>query len=130
MIRHLGIALLALGLASACGIGDAQQRLRTAVDAKRGELDGCYTAALARDESIEGQLDATVHVDRAEARVESVEFTGGDVSEPQLQQCFSDVLTGVRLEDPPAANLQVSYSFRLSPREGVTSGGATSGGEF
>lgn len=117
MKRTWSIGIAALALGSACGIGDAQQRLRSAVDAKQGELDQCYTAALARDESIQGRLDATVHVDRTQSRVETVEFTGGEVTEPELQRCFSDVLTDVQLEEAPAADLRVGYTFRLAPRD-------------
>ena len=119
MTRNLSIAtLLALALSIAlagCGIGDAQQRLRTAVDAKQAELDQCYTSALSRDESIQGEVDATIRVGKADGRIESVDYEGGQVTDAQLQSCMSGVLESVQLEEAPKANLEVGYTFRMTP---------------
>jgi hypothetical protein len=103
----------ALSFASACGIGDAQPRLRTAVDAKQAEMDRCYTTALAADQSIEGQVEATLHVEGSTGHVEQVEFGEGQVTDPQLRACLTNVLQGVTLADAPRKKLEVKYTFQL-----------------
>jgi len=113
--RIIGSALL---LTSGCGIGDAQPRLRTAVDAKQAEMDQCYTRALAEDQSIEGQVEATLHVEGSTGYVEQVDFADGQVADPQLRACLTNVLQGVTLEDAPRKKLEVTYTFQLVPTGG------------
>jgi len=98
----------------ACGIGDAQPRLRTAVDAKRAEMNSCYTTALSRDESIGGEVEATLHVEGSTGHLAQVEFGEGQVTDPQLRSCLSNVLQSVTLSDAPKKKLEVSYTFRLT----------------
>lgn len=105
------ISALAL---TACGIGDAQPRLRTAVDAKQAEMDTCYTSALARDESIGGEVQATLHVEGSTGHVQQVEFGEGQVTDPQLRSCLTNVIQGVTLPDAPKKKLEVLYTFRLT----------------
>ncbi len=106
----------ATALLAGCGIGNAQQQLRSAVDAKSQELDQCYADALTRDRDAAGSLTAYLHVDTDEGRIQEVEFTGGDVNDAQLQSCMSTTLTQVQLTEPPAANLKVEYTFQLTPQ--------------
>lgn len=115
MSRVVILVVACAALASACGIGDAQANLRTAVDAKQAELDQCYTSALARNGETQGSLAADLNVESQGGRVESVEFTGGDVQDGELTSCMTGVLTQIQLQEAPAANLRVSYSFELSP---------------
>ena len=105
------ISALAL---TACGIGDAQPRLRTAVDAKQAEMNTCYTSALERDESIGGEVQATLHVEGSTGHVQQVEFGEGQVTDPQLRSCLSNVIQGVTLPDAPKKKLEVLYTFRLT----------------
>lgn len=113
MIRATLIIASALAL-TACGIGDAQPRLRTAVDAKQDEMDRCYTTALTRDQSIGGEVEATLHVEGTTGHLEQVEFGEGQVSDPQLRSCLANVLQGVTLPDAPRKKLEVLYTFRLT----------------
>jgi hypothetical protein len=112
MIRLTLTMVAALAFVAGCGIGDAQQRLRSAVDAKQDELDRCYTTALTRNENIGGEVDATLVVD--EGQITEVDYGGGQVTDPQLRGCMADVLRGVRLEEPPKPQLRVDYTFRLT----------------
>jgi len=109
------IALFIFVGAAGCGIGDAQTNLRSAVDAKRQELNQCYAAALTRDRDASGTMQAYLYVDSEEGRLTEVEFVGGDVSDPAFQSCMSGSLTQVQLSEPPVANLKVEYTFQLTP---------------
>jgi hypothetical protein len=110
------IALLGLGLLAGCGVGDSQTRLRTAIDAKNQELSQCYGAALGRDPATAGTMQAWIHVEDQQGRVDNVEFSGGDVNDPTLQSCMTDALTQVQLAEAPPANLKVEYTFQLTPQ--------------
>jgi len=100
-----------------CGVGDAQTRLRTAIDAKDQELSQCYAAALGRDGNASGTMKAWVHGEDKQGRVDGGEFEGGDVTDPALQSCMTDALTQVQLSEPPPANLRVEYTFELTPQQ-------------
>ena len=110
----LAVAVLA---AAGCGVGDAQTRLRSAVDAKNAELNQCYAQALERDRNTSGTMQAWLHVSDQTGRLEQVEFTEG-VQDPGLQSCMTNTLTQVQLEDTPPANLKVEYTFQLE-RQGA-----------
>ena len=112
MIRAM-LIISALAL-TACGIGDAQPRLRTAVDAKQAELNTCYTTALTRDPTIGGEVEATLHVEGSTGHVQQVEFGEGQVTDPQLRTCLANVIQGVTLPDAPKKKLEVRYTFRLT----------------
>lgn len=109
------IILVGMALLAGCGIGDAQTRVRSAVDARSPDLNQCYAAALTRDASTSGTMSAWVYVESNEGRVERVEFEPGEVSDPTLQSCMNEALTQIRLDEPPAANLKIQYSFQLTP---------------
>ena len=117
MTRSIYVVVVLAGLgALGCGIGDAQTQLRSAIDAKQGELDQCYAEALGRDRSATGEMHLWVHVEDAAGRVDDVEVDQSDVNDEALQTCVSGVLTGIQLDKAPAANLRVEYTVRLQPR--------------
>ncbi|MFW6051539.1 MAG: AgmX/PglI C-terminal domain-containing protein [Myxococcota bacterium] len=116
--RNAMWALACAGLLVAtagCGVGDAQQRLRTAVDAEREQLDGCFAEALERDRNLTGDMVLQLHVSRQTGEVEEVEVDRSDVGDATLEQCVRTTLAGVRLEEAPRANLQVQYTLRFVP---------------
>lgn len=115
MIRAISISTVAVALlaASGCGIGDAQTKLRSAVDAKNQELNQCYAAALERDPQTSGTMSAWLHVEDQQGRIDEVEFTDGSAQDPQLQSCMTNTLTQVQLAEAPAANMKVEYTFEL-----------------
>lgn len=112
-----GAALLAaLFMLGGCGIGNAQTRLRTAVDAQKPTLDDCYASALQRDRTLSGVMQLMLHVDEDSGAVTQVEITSPGVQDPELQQCVKTVLAGVKLDPPPKANLQVEYTLRFTEK--------------
>lgn len=108
-----GALVAAVAAAAGCGIGDAQTRLRTAVDAKQPTLDDCYADALQRDRTLGGSMALTLHVSEDSGEVTRVEITSPGVDDPQLQECVKTVLTGVDLDPPPKSNLEVEYTLRF-----------------
>jgi len=104
---------LILAVASGCSIGDAQTRLRSAVDEKYNEYNRCYAEALVRDENTAGQLDAVLYVDKVTGAITNVEFDSGAVSDPELQRCLTSALGAVDVEGDLKRDLVVSYTFEL-----------------
>lgn len=116
--RHATMGLVLVGLvgsALGCGIGDAQQRLRTAVDAKEKSLDECYAQALERNEGAQGDMSIWVHVSSDTGRVDSVEVSQSEITDGALQKCVETTLVGLALVPPPKANLKVEYTLRFVP---------------
>lgn len=115
MNRALSLSTLSLGLAllAGCSIGDAQSRLRSAVDAKGEEFNDCYAQALTRDQSIQGSLDAVLYVDKVTGAISRVEFANGAVGDGELERCMTSVLGTVQVDGDLKKNLEVSYTFEL-----------------
>ena len=108
------LAILSL-LGGACGIGNAQARLRTAVDAKKPSLDTCYGRALERDKNASGEMQLWIHVDESTGRVKRVEIARTAIEQAELEECVRTALQGVELDPKPKANLKVEYTLRFSP---------------
>jgi hypothetical protein len=107
------LALSVLGIG--CGIGDAQQRLRTAVDEKRGELSACYAGALQRDRNAGGEMRVWLEVDNEGGDVDNVEVSSTPIDDPGFGMCVDGVLRSVQLAEAPKANLRVEYSLMFTP---------------
>jgi len=114
-IHSLCGAGLCLALLAGCGLGDAQSRLRSAVDEKYDEYNQCYAQALVRDEGTEGTLDAVLYVDKVTGSISDVTFNGGAVSDPDLQRCLTRALGTVQVEGSLNRNMEVGYTFEMRP---------------
>jgi hypothetical protein len=109
------VALGAAVLATGCGIGDAQSRLRSAVDAQKPAFDQCYATALERDEKEAGSLEMWVHVDKQTGQLHQVEVSDTSLQDEQLKSCVESALTTVQMDPPPKANLKVEYILQFRP---------------
>lgn len=113
-LAALGIASL---VAAGCGgIGDAQKRVRTAVDAQQPTLNECYGAMLARDATAAGSMELTLRVGESGGRVETVNIKRSDLTDPELQTCVKQALAGVSIQPAPKANLDIGYTLTFTPR--------------
>ena len=115
MTRYAWITLALSLFGTGCGIGDAQTRLRTAVDAQRGELSQCYAGALQRDRNAGGEMRVWLEVDHSSGEVDNVEVASTPIDDPGFGMCVDGVLRSVRLEEAPKANLRVEYSLMFTP---------------
>jgi hypothetical protein len=108
-------ALPALLLIAACGggIGDAQKRLRTAVDAKQDAFDDCYEKALAKNAEVAGKLQVVLKVKKGGSAV-SASPSGGKLDD-KLVECVQTALDSVKLSPAPKANTEVSYTLSFAP---------------
>jgi hypothetical protein len=112
----MAAAPLALSLlAGGCGIGNAQTRLRTAIDASKPGLDQCYGSALERDRDAAGDMLLLVHVEEKTGRVAQVKVAKTAIQDAGLHQCVQSALEGVTLDPKPKANLKVEYTLRFAP---------------
>ena len=117
MSARLFFALTVLAAASAgcAGLGQSQRDLRTAVDAENSTLSSCYGAALQRDPSAAGTVEARLVVPKTSGKVESVNIDRSDLADPTFQSCFTDALQSIQLSQPPGVNLDVAYTFEFTP---------------
>jgi hypothetical protein len=113
-VLALFLVTAGLGLVG-CGIGDAQTHLRTAVDAKREELNRCYADTLTRDASAAGSMHLWVHVESDQGRVDNVEVANSDIQDQTLNTCVSSTLQGIQLDEAPSAQLRVEYTLLFQP---------------
>ena len=114
--RIFGILAIAASLAlGACGVGDAQSHLRTAVDARQASLNECYRQALERSEETSGVMHVRLHMPKGANAVEQVEVMDSNLGDEALEQCVVGALDGVRIDEAPKANMAVDYTFRFSP---------------
>ncbi len=115
LARPLATVTLASVL-TACGLGDSQRHLRNAVDAQRDDLQSCYAGALAREATAAGEVQAFLHVEDDEGRIEHVEIVRTDFGDDAFHACLEGSLRRLRLEEPPPANLKVEYVFEFRHR--------------
>ncbi|MBX3157569.1 MAG: AgmX/PglI C-terminal domain-containing protein [Deltaproteobacteria bacterium] len=105
------LAALACGACGA-GVGDAQKRLRTAVEAKQDAFDDCYEKTLARNAEAQGKLQVVLKVSTKGAVVSRP--TGGKL-DGKLVKCVQSTLDSVRLSPAPKVNMEVSYTLAFTP---------------
>lgn len=103
----LGVALVG------CGAGDAQQHLRSAVDAKGKSLRSCYEGALQRNASAKGSMQLWIHVEQQSGAVTKVEFQRSDIEDEEFKTCVKDTLEKITLPKTPKAGMKVDYTLRF-----------------
>ena len=108
-------ALLVVVLAGCGGIGDAQKRLRTAIDAKQDTLDACYAKSLGRDAGGKGSMELLLHVAGDGGQVDSVKITSSDLADPKLEKCVKSTLKAVQLDPAPASAFDIEYTLEFGP---------------
>jgi hypothetical protein len=110
------IALITIASLAACGggIGDAQKRLRTAIEAKQDALDDCYEKSLARNAETAGNLNLVVKVAKKKGTV-SASAAGGKIGDEKLVQCVETAIDSVKLSPAPKSNMEVSYTVAFAP---------------
>jgi translation initiation factor 2 gamma subunit (eIF-2gamma) len=107
--------LALLAVVAACGgkgVGDSQQRLRKAVDAKQDALDGCYEKTLARDAEIKGHIQVVFKVSNG-GEVKS-QLVGGKI-DGKLLKCVQRALDEIQLSPGPGADMEVTYQVTFAP---------------
>ncbi len=117
--RTILFAAMAVGVlagAGCGGIGNAQVRLRSAIDNQQSTLDGCYEQALVRDKSLTGNMTLWLHVTEKGGTVTEVEVENSTVNDPELTQCVQNSLVGVSIDPKPKANLKVEYQLEFTPK--------------
>jgi translation initiation factor 2 gamma subunit (eIF-2gamma) len=111
-MRALVVIATALAACGGGGVGDAQKRLRTAVDAKQDMLDDCYEKTLARDAEAKGDVQVLFKVSNG-GDVKS-EVKGGKL-DGKLLKCVQKALDEIKLSPGPGANMEVTYDVTFEP---------------
>lgn len=107
--------LAVIAVLAACGgkgVGDSQQRLRKAVEAKQDALDDCYEKTLARDVEVKGDLQVVLKVPSG-GTVKS-QVVGGKI-DAKLLKCVQNTLDAIELSPGPGADMEVTYQVMFSP---------------
>jgi hypothetical protein len=79
------------------------------------EISDCYVAALERDETLAGKLDAEFTFDAAGVPTGVVAVEGSTLSDAGLVQCIADAAKGWSFGKPKEAGLKMRYTFNLAP---------------
>jgi hypothetical protein len=116
--RFLLCTLLGAMLAASVGCGritPSRRNLRSAVEAKRAELDQCYEATVARNANVGGTMTMWLNVDDESGRVHSAELEQNGVADDDLPTCVGAALEGIQLPEPPPLAMRVEYTFEFRP---------------
>lgn len=114
------VVLVCLSLVASAGCGritPSRRNLRTAVEAKRPELDACYAQTIGRQAGAQGGLVLWVEVDSDSGRVSNVEVERSEVPDEGLGQCVASTLQTIQIEPPPLA-MRVHYTLQFQ-QEGM-----------
>ncbi len=111
-VLALAIALPVFGCAS---LGNSQQHLRTAIDAKKPAMEKCYAQVLVTDRKAAGQAQLVVHVNDVTGAINRVEWGTTTLKQPGLQKCIDDVLVSTMVEPKPSVYLKVDYTLKFTP---------------
>ena len=103
----------ALVLLAACGgLGNAQQRLRTAVDAQQAKLDKCFTRSLARDSDGAGAMVLVLHVSSG-GTIDDIQVQRTEVKDPKLQNCVKATFRKIQLQPAPSSDFEIVYTLKF-----------------
>jgi hypothetical protein len=108
------LAMLGLLVVGCGGIGDAQKRLRTAIDANQDRLDTCYAKSLERDAEGKGSMVLVLRVTDT-GELEEVTVNSSEVTDRKLEKCVKAALMKVKLEPAPDGAFEVEYTFDFTP---------------
>jgi hypothetical protein len=107
----LSVVLIVVLGACGGGIGDAQTRLRTAIEARQDNLDGCYGDTLEHMPAAAGKIGLLIHV--KQGQVSDVDVTATEIEDVKLVKCVKSTLKKVALDPPPKSDFEVEYTLRF-----------------
>ncbi len=94
-------------------VGDGGRELRQAVQARRGDLEGCYTRALRADPALDGALVMEVDLPGASGPARNVRLAADSVQDPALASCVQGVLQRVSFPAGQEARADIPIHFEL-----------------
>ncbi|MBI2893893.1 MAG: AgmX/PglI C-terminal domain-containing protein [Deltaproteobacteria bacterium] len=111
-------ALLVAALVASIGcarVTPSRRNLRSAVEAKRGELTRCWDETIARNARARGNVVVWMNVDDESGRVTTVEVEANGTRDDTLGTCVSGTLQAIQLSEPPPLALRVQYTLLFEP---------------
>ena len=114
-----GTALASLALSAACsrsGMGEGVRRDISAQMARaQAPLAACYKTALEERRRLRGIMWLSFDVAAESGKFENVAITRTEVSNPGLETCVIQTVSGLALAEPQKSVVSVEYPVRFTP---------------
>ena len=121
MIRAVlpGMALGALLLAAACsrsGMGEGVRRdISARMTSVQEPLSACYKTALEEKRRLRGLMWLSFDVEPQSGKFSNVAITRTEVTNPGLETCVIQTVSGLTLAEPQKSVVSVEYPIRFTP---------------
>jgi hypothetical protein len=114
-----GIALGALLLAAACsrsGMGEGVRRdISARMTSAQEPLSACYKTALEEKRRLRGLMWLSFDVEPQSGKFSNVAITRTEVTNPGLESCVIQTVSGLTLAEPQKSVVSVEYPIRFTP---------------
>ena len=117
--RLVAFGLGALALAAACsrsGMGEGVRRdISARMTSAQGSLASCYKTALEERRRLRGIMWLSFDVAAESGKFSNVAITRTEVSNPGLETCVIQTVSGLALAEPQKSVVSVEYPIRFTP---------------
>ena len=114
-----GAALAALALSAACsrsGLGDGVRRdISAQMATAQRPLSACYQQALQERRKLRGIMWLSFDIAAESGKFSNVAITRTEVSNPGLETCVIQTVSGLTLAEPQKSVVSVEYPIRFTP---------------
>ncbi|HEU5056173.1 MAG TPA: AgmX/PglI C-terminal domain-containing protein [Kofleriaceae bacterium] len=113
------LALGALAVAAACsrsGLGEGVRRdISARMTSVQPRLSGCYKSALEERRKLRGMMWLSFDVEAESGKFTNVAITRTEVTNPGLETCVIQTVSGLALAEPQKSVVSVEYPIRFTP---------------
>lgn len=117
--KLLAVALGALALTAACsrsGMGEGVRRdISARMTSAQEPLSACYKTALEERRRLRGMMWLSFDVEPQSGQFSNVAITRTEVTNPGLETCVIQTVSGLKLAEPQKSVVSVEYPIRFSP---------------
>lgn len=117
--RLVAFGLGALALAAACsrsGMGEGVRRdISARMTSAQGSLASCYKTALEERRRLRGMMWLSFDVEAESGKFTNVAITRTEVTNPGLETCVIQTVSGLTLAEPQKSVVSVEYPIRFTP---------------
>ena len=117
--RLVAFGLGGLALAAACsrsGMGEGVRRdISARMTSAQGSLSSCYKTALEERRRLRGMMWLSFDVEAESGKFTNVAITRTEVTNPGLETCVIETVSGLALAEPQKSVVSVEYPIRFTP---------------
>jgi hypothetical protein len=119
MIARLALCALALGAAcSRSGLGDGVRRdISARMTSAQTTLSACYEKALQERRKLNGTMWLSFDIAAQSGKFSNVAITRTEVSNPSLETCVIQTVSGLTLAEPQKSVVSVESPIHFAPSQ-------------